>query len=250
VPALLPDWVVHLIALVIHFILERAVAASAHRDSLPSWWNYRAGLPPGSVQQLAASRRGAFGTAIAWMCRGRGIGPGHPDWPELSRAIVAFGGSIKGFRPGLPALGLQWWENPHIVEGMIGETVATPAADAMALLVSRHATANAPVPAEHSVPADPRIRPPPLIARQVFARASTGPPTGPPRVWGIQFLSCLMHGAGARLAPPSRFVPTKSQAERSAHQALVNEIEVKGFHALATPHPNRIAIPHARPGCL
>ena len=43
--------------------------------------------------------RGEF--AIAWMGLGHGIGPGHRDWPEQSRAM-AFGGSQKGFRPGLP----------------------------------------------------------------------------------------------------------------------------------------------------
>ena len=116
-PARLPEWVVHLIALVVRFILERAVAARSPRVRLPSWWHYRPDLPPGSVQQLAASRRGAFGNAIAWMCRRRGIGPGHPNWPELSRAIVAFGGSVKGFRPGLPACGLQWWEHPESCRG-------------------------------------------------------------------------------------------------------------------------------------
>ncbi len=109
--ARLPEWLVHLMALVIRFIVEHSLAARTRRFSLPSWWHYRPDLPPGSVQQLAASRRGAFGNAIAWMCRRRGIGPGHPDWPELSRAIVAFGGSVAGFRAGLPACGLQWWEH-------------------------------------------------------------------------------------------------------------------------------------------
>ena len=152
-PARLPEWVVHLIALVVRFILERAVAARSPRVRLPSWWHYRPDLPPGSVQQLAASRRGAFGNAIAWMCRRRGIGPGHPNWPELSRAIVAFGGSVKGFRPGLPACGLQWWEQPGIVPGMCCEPAETPAATTMALLLSRQAVAGAPPPASQVVPA-------------------------------------------------------------------------------------------------
>ena len=91
--------------------------ATGRRSALPSWWHDRPDLPLGSAQALAASVRGAFGNAIAWMCRRRGIGPGHQDWPELSRAIVAFGGNVKGFRPGLPACGLQWWENPEIIPG-------------------------------------------------------------------------------------------------------------------------------------
>jgi len=207
-PARLPEWVVHLIALVIRFMLERAVAARSPRVRLPSWWHYRPDLPPGSVQQLAASRRGAFGNAIAWMCRRRGIGPGHPNWPELSRAIVAFGGSVKGFRPGLPACGLQWWEQPGIVPGMFCEPAETPAATAMALLLSRQAVAGAPPPAPQVVP---------VVARHAVLPASwqshrwptdhgtlhsTGPPTGPPAGFKSR-LFCLMNGAGPRPAPPS-----------------------------------------------
>jgi hypothetical protein len=132
------------------------------------------------MQALAASIRGEFGNAIAWMCRRRGIGPGHPDWPELSRAIVTFGGSTKGFRPGLPACGLQWWESPDIMPGMIGETAATPAATALASLLSRQAVAIAPPPAPNVEPAAARPAPLPAIRRRVFARAATGPPIGPP----------------------------------------------------------------------
>ena len=51
-----------------------------------------------------ASVRGPFGNSIRWRCLRHGIGPGHKDWPELSRAIVAFGGSLEGFRPGAPAV--------------------------------------------------------------------------------------------------------------------------------------------------
>jgi hypothetical protein len=106
--ARLPQWVVHLIALVVRLVLERMFAAHARRSPLSSWWHDRPDLPLASTQAEAASIRGPFGRSIAWMCRRRGIGPGHPDWPELSRAIVAFGGSVKGARPGLPALGLLW----------------------------------------------------------------------------------------------------------------------------------------------
>jgi hypothetical protein len=192
-PPPLPEWVVRLVTLVIRFILECSHAARSRRSRLPSWWHERPDLPPCSAQALAASIRGEFGNAIAWMCRRRGIGPGHPDWPQLSRAIVTFGGSLKGARPGLPACGLQWWENPDIMPGMIGETPATPAAMAMASLLSRQAVAIAPPPAPNVVRAAPEPAPLPAIRRRVFARTATGPPigppTGPPATWGYQPLT-------------------------------------------------------------
>ncbi len=176
-----PDWLVRCLALLIFFVLEHLLALRPHRSvGLPSSWQDRPDLPPGSAQEEAASIRGPYGNAIAWMCRRRGIGPGHPDWPELSRAIVAFGGSVKGFRPGLPACGLQWWDNPNVVPGMTGEIVATPAATAMAALLARQAAADAPPPVPHVVPAAAGPARMPAYCRQGFRRASTGPPTGPP----------------------------------------------------------------------
>ncbi|HEX3982957.1 MAG TPA: hypothetical protein VHX12_04625, partial [Acidisoma sp.] len=145
-PPPLPEWIVHLVTLVIRFILQCSLAARGCRCRPPSWWHDRPDLPLASAQSEAASVRGAFGNSIAWMCRRRGIGPGHPDWPELSRAIVTFGGSVKGARAGLPACGLGWWENPDLVPGMIGETAAHPAAEALASLLSRQAVAFTPPP--------------------------------------------------------------------------------------------------------
>ena len=207
--ARVPDWLAHLIALIVRYILERTLAARSRRLTLPPWWNYRPDLPAGSVEQLAASIRGAFGNAIAWTCLRRGIGPGHPDWPEISRAIVAFGGSLRSFRPGLPAYGLQWWENPNVIPGMIGDTVPTPAAAAMARLLSRLAVTEAPPPAPADAPAVAALArlpsfvpghagyPPAASPRQ----HGTGPPTGPP----AQFLNPLRitNGATAWPAPPS-----------------------------------------------
>ena len=178
-----PEWLVHILAVVIYFLRKHL---PHYGRRLPAWWHERPDLPLGSVQALAASIRGDFGNAIAWSCRRRGIGPGHPDWPELSRAIVAFGGSLKGFRAGLPACGLQWWENPHLGIGMIGDGAPTPAADATALLLSRQAVADAPPPALTVVPAEPEPAVFPVPRRQILARAATGPPTGPPSVWGYQ----------------------------------------------------------------
>ena len=186
--ARLPEWVVHLIALVIHFMLKRMLAAQLRRSGLPYWRDDRPDLPAGSTQAEAASIRGPFGRSIAWMCRRRGIGPGHPDWPELARAIVAFGGSVKGARPGLPATGLLWWENPNVTPGIVGETAAAPAATAMALLLSRLATAAAASPAPKTIvrsEAEPALAP--VFQRRVLARTATGPPTGPPAIWAHQF---------------------------------------------------------------
>jgi hypothetical protein len=184
-PPPLPEWVVRLVTLIIRLILECSFGARSRRSRPPSWWHGRPDLPAGSIQALAASIRGPFGNAIAWMCRRRGIGPGHPDWPELARAIVAFGGSVKGARPGLPACGLQWWENPDLVPGMIGETPATAAAEALASLLSQDAIANTPPPAPNIEPAAAWPALPPAI-RRVLARTATGPPTGPPATWGYQ----------------------------------------------------------------
>jgi hypothetical protein len=198
----LPEWLVHLLALLIHFVLEYKLAARLRRSPPQAWWHDRPDLPAGSIQGLAASIRGPFGNAIAWMCRRRGIGPGHPDWPELSRAIVAFGGSVKGFRAGAKPLGLHWSENPNIIPGTIGETAATPAAKAMVLLLSQHAASTAPSPAPtHMVRSAAEPARPPAFRRPAFARAATGPPTGPPAVWAHQLSYARTTGARAWLAP-------------------------------------------------
>ncbi|MGA3403502.1 MAG: hypothetical protein ABSC95_30175, partial [Acetobacteraceae bacterium] len=39
--ARLPEWLVHLIALVIHFMLKRMLAAQLRRSGLPYWWHDR-----------------------------------------------------------------------------------------------------------------------------------------------------------------------------------------------------------------
>jgi hypothetical protein len=199
VPASRPDWFVQCLARLI-LLLERLLAGWLPRSSgRPPWWQDRPDLPAGSTQEEAAAVRGAFGNAIAWMCRRRGVGPGHQDWPELSRAIVAFGGSLKGFRAGAPALGLQWWENPNVVPGMI------PIARApRALLPPPPLVAQAPLPPPDAEPvaAAPVLR---LASwRRFLVSAGTGPPgaTGPPAA-GLPILSCLTNGAGARPAPLS-----------------------------------------------
>ena len=180
-PPRLAEQFVRFLVLVALLVREYWLAFRDHRTGrVPSWWYYRSDLPPGSVQQLAASTRGEFGNAIAWMCRRRGIGPGHPNWPEIRCAIIAFGGSVKGSRPGLPACGLQWWENPEILPCAIGDIRETRAADAMARLLSRLTVAHAPLPAPMVSSAESAHAEAPALQRRMFARASTGPPTGPP----------------------------------------------------------------------
>ena len=200
----LPDWLVHILVLLAYLARKWALACGRRgARALPSWYHERPDLPFGSAQALAASIRGAWGNAIAWMCLRRGIGPGHPEWPELSRAIVAFGGSLKGFRPGLPAYGLQWWENPDIVHGMTGMPTPTPAADTLALRLSRLAVPHTPPTAPQVASTEPGPAVSPAPPRPVFGRAATGPPTGPPYGHHPQFCCACATGARAWLAPPS-----------------------------------------------
>ena len=175
-----PRSVVDLIALLIRHMLRCIWTACLCPYRVPSWWHDRPDLPLGSAQALAASIRGNYGNQIAWTCLRDGIGPGHPDWPELSRAIVAFGGSVRRFRAGDLPWGLQWWENPGIVPGLIGRARATPAAGAMALLLLRQARAHTPSPVPETIPAEAIPALPPAPKRRIFARTATGPPTGPP----------------------------------------------------------------------
>jgi len=157
---------VRFLVLVVFLVREHWLAIRQYRAStLPSSRHDRSDLLPGSAQQSAASIRGAFGNAVAWTCRRRGIAPGHKDWPDLSRAIVsfgsvlrgslpanvkfvdpanvAFGGSTKGTRPRpaavRPALAGAS-QHPARRNRRIAET---PAAPAMALLQSQPKIANA-----------------------------------------------------------------------------------------------------------
>jgi hypothetical protein len=204
---------VRCIALLILFLHDPLKAVRLLRSGrLWSWHQDRPDLPPGSAQAEAASIRGQFGTAIAWMCRRHGVGPGHPEWPELSRAIVAFGGSLAGYRTDAPPCMLQWWTNPNIVPGVV-PGFGAPAAGAASLL-QLQAVANAAAPAPNvmravnatQAVAAHAMSPASWVSaagRHVFARAGPGPSTGPPGSPGLPHLSCLMNGAGARSAPPS-----------------------------------------------
>jgi hypothetical protein len=172
-----------------------------------AWWHDRPDLPAGSAQAYFASVRGAFGNSIRWMCLRHGIGPGHKDWPELSRAIVAFGGSLEGFWAGAPPEGLLWWENPGVIPGVVLVPGFGAYAPAIALPpVQRLAVANAPPPAPTVMPAEAaHARLPaswlPASVRQIFARAGPGPPTGPPGCPGANTI--MSDARGRSMASPA-----------------------------------------------
>jgi hypothetical protein len=205
-----PEGLVRWLALLILLLLEpwNAVRLFRARRRTFLWQDLRPDLPAGSTQSEAASIRGPFGNAIAWMCRRNGVGPGHPEWPELSRAIVAFGGSVAGFRAGMPPSGALCWENPNIVPGIV-TGFGVPVATASLL---QQAVANALPSAPHAmqaVAAHARLPASKLPAswlsasgRQVFARAGPSPSTGPPGCPGLPNLSCL-NARGRSTAGPA-----------------------------------------------
>ena len=222
------EWLAHWLGFLIFFLMEPLNAIRLLRSGrLTSRWHERPDLPPGSTQDEAASLRGSFGTAIAWMCLRHGIGPGHAEWPELSHAIVAFGGSLNGFRAGLPPLGLQWWENPNVVQGFIvGFGTPASATAATDLLVQQDAIAHALPPVEHVVQAETahaRLPASWLAAsrQQVFARAGPSPSTGPPNCPGSR-TPIMSDARGRSMASPAILIRAdrKSSASLSAAHAF------------------------------
>ena len=208
-----PERLARYLALLILFLTQPWNAVRLLRSGrlasflYPAWWHDRPDLPAGSAQQAAASVRGPFGRSIRWMCLRHGIGPGHKDWPELSRAIVAFGGSLEGFRAGAPPCGLEWWENPGVIPGVVLVPGFSAYAPATASLLQLQAVANASPPAPDEMKAEAahsRLPASWLAASEwhEFARAGPGPPTGPPNCAVLPTPSCLTHGAGASPAPP------------------------------------------------
>jgi hypothetical protein len=179
----LPDPLIRLLAQLILLLLQLFGTARDRRARRRAWCHLRPDLEAGSAQHCAAAIRGAFGNSIAWMCLYNGIGPGHRNWPELSRAILAFGGSLRAFRPGRKAMGVPWWENPYVMPGLTPEQRATPAADMLIARLAQHSVADAPAPARPDEAA-----PLHALARSSWRKlrtrvVATGPPTGPPQSW-------------------------------------------------------------------
>ena len=209
-----PEWLAYLLARLIHLMLRTMrVLRPRSLSYLPDWMLERPDLPASSALALAASVRGEFGTAIAWMCMRRGIGPGHRHWPYLAHSIVAFGGSLQGVDG--RRYPMQWWESHWASPAVVRPDPAPPSATA--LLLEREAIALAPLsewqaapasaaraPAPAPLPAATLLRPasPPPSWLRPWARDGTGPPTGPPCIAAPPPSSCLTHGAGPRPAPP------------------------------------------------
>ena len=243
-PAEPPEWLIRWIVLLIFFLREprnaiRLLRSGAMRSA---WWEQRPDLPPGSAQAHFAAVRGAFGNSIRWMCIRHGIGPGHPDWPELSRAIVAFGSTIDGFWEGAPPRGLHWWENPGVIPGM-GPHAETPATTSAAVRQIR-AIANA-APRVPSAPQAepthvrflasqsraPRVAaslPPdswlPASLRQVFARAGPAPSTGPPGCPGLRY-SVTTYERGQSMAGPAVLIRADRQSRARPRTAHANRCQ-------------------------
>jgi hypothetical protein len=201
-----PEGLIRWLALLICFLMEPWNAVRLLRASRQAaWWQERLDLPAGSAQAEAASIRGAFGNAIAWMCHRHGVGPGHKNWPELSRAIVAFGGSLNGFRAGAPAWPLQWWENPNVVPGFVPGFGASTAATAG--LPQPQDVAGIPPPAPNTTQLQAaHARLPeswsPASWRHEFARAGPGPSTGPPGCPELP-ISVMSNERGRSMASPA-----------------------------------------------
>ena len=204
-PAHLAEWLAQLIAMLIQYVVRRRLAVRLQNAQLRAWCHERPDLEPGSAQHLAALIRGAFGNSIAWMCLYDGIGPGHRDWPALSRAILAFGGSLRAFDPdrrGRPAMGHPWWGNPYVMPGLPAPQRETPAAGALAELLARDGADGASAPdgtaslAPHAAAPEPEpgFAPMPASWRSPIARVTTGPPTGPQAVWAANFIAAERPG--------------------------------------------------------
>jgi hypothetical protein len=204
-----PEWVVYFVARLMLFLI-RHLANFRRRQTarMPEWWVTVPEYPPGSTQELAASRRGAFGNLITTMCWLDGIGPDHKDWPYLRRTILAFGGSVRLLDGRKHPR--SWWNRPEIVPGLRGDLPDHPtaasllarrlAADSLSLeplpepAIAAHARAAHAGPKAHACLAHAES---PSLWRLVLARAATGPPvrpgTGPP----------LYAGTGPPIGPPS-----------------------------------------------
>src|SRR5580658_8059247 len=181
----------------------------------PARRHARPDLPAGSAQAYFASVRGAFGTSIRWMCIRHGIGPGHKDWPEVSLAIVAYGGSLDGLRAGALPKGLEWWENPGLIPGVVLVPGFSAFAPAAVLTVEQRVVADAAAAAPTVVQAEAarsvqaeaaQVRLPAswlAASRQhVFARAGPGLSTGPPFGPGLH-KSNMSDARGRSMASPA-----------------------------------------------
>jgi hypothetical protein len=172
---LMPEWLAYLIALVIVFLLEQFLAApQRHVRRSASRRVGRNALPRDSAQPPAASIRNKSDNATARTRRSRGTAP---EFLDLSRARIALLEKLR--QSDVDPAVLSQLEALGIVPGPIDPyTAATPVRSPLCVANIRRAPRKlAPAGNQH------RVSPTPL--RQI-ARASTGPPTGPPVIADCQ----------------------------------------------------------------
>jgi len=180
-----PAWLRRLLALLAALVCRRLTGVRFQRafarHGLPNGFVVEhPDLPPGSALAYADSIRGAWGNVIARMCCQRGIGPGHPGWPYLSRAILGFGGRLD-LPVAYAALGCvsppEWWESHWAFPAVF----PAPPAPASRLLPQVAARASPPgVPLLPAAATRVAFRRAPVFA--VAPRRTAGAATGPPGV--------------------------------------------------------------------
>ena len=151
---------------------------------------------------------------------GRGMRTGRSSPAPLWRLAAA----SRGSAPAPRRCGLQWWENPGVVPGIVtGFSAPSAAATALRKL---QAQADVPPPAPHAKQAEAtHARLPgswvPASWRQVFARAGPGPSTGPPGCAGLP-TAVMSDGRGQSMAGPAVLIRAdrKSRARSGTAHAF------------------------------
>jgi hypothetical protein len=171
-PDLMPEWLAYLIALVIVFLLEQFQALRQRpARRLPSKPVDRPVSPRDSAQPSAASIRSQSDHATARTRRGRDA---TPEYPDLSRTRAALLEKLR--QSDVDPAVLSQLEALGIVPGLTGpNTAATPVLSPLCVAKIRRAP-------RRLAPAGPQRALSPAPRRQMLARSSTGPPTGPPAV--------------------------------------------------------------------
>ncbi|HEY1931174.1 MAG TPA: hypothetical protein VGG99_04115 [Acetobacteraceae bacterium] len=178
-PTLMPEWLAYVIALVILFIIETFLATERrHARRRASRPDGRPALQRNSAQPPVPAIHNQPDNMTARTRRGRDAAP---ECPDLSHARAALLEKLR--QSDVDPAVLSRLEELGIVPGLIGpDTTATPNAPVLAppcvANIRRNARRFAPASPRHAVSTAPR--------RQMFARPGTGPPTGPPAVWGYQ----------------------------------------------------------------
>ncbi|HEY1935982.1 MAG TPA: hypothetical protein VGG99_28585 [Acetobacteraceae bacterium] len=172
----MPEWLAYLIAVVILFIIEQLLAIqqrpARRRASRPV---ARPALPRDSAQPSAASIHTQSAATTARTRPHAGVAPGSLT---LAGALAALRDKLQDSADA-PAVWSQL-EAMGIVPGPLDpNTAATPAAPVPS---PRRVATNIRRAALRSTPSGARHAEAPAFARHSFARAGTGPPTGPPAV--------------------------------------------------------------------